>query len=287
MRAQAGVMPVAGRHATRGRAARIDGKEVGRVLITGASSGIGTELARVFARNGFRLTLVARGRQALERLAQELGDAHGADVKIVARDLAQPDGPAAVARAARAGGEVVSVLVNNAGVTDFTPMARARTAALLGMVDLNVRALTELTSRLLPDMVERGVGRILNVASLAAFQPVPQAAAYGASKAYVLSLSEALSEELRGTGVRVTALCPGFTETPMADQIRQSRALPRQLMSDPAEVAAEGYRGLMAGRVVVVPGWSNQLVATWAQTTPRWITRTLSGMAARASSRAP
>ena len=175
---------------------RIGGVEVGRVLITGASAGIGAELAREFARHGHRLTLVARRKGKLEGLAAELESAFYVDVKVIVQDLAKPTGPAAVVKAAQAGGEEIGILVNNAGVIDVGPFAASSTDKLVGMVNLNVRALTELTSLLLPRMVERHFGRILNVASLAAFQPVPSMAAYAASKAYVLALSEALAEEL-------------------------------------------------------------------------------------------
>jgi short-subunit dehydrogenase len=132
-------------------------------------------------------------------------------------------------------------------------------------------------------MVRRGFGRILNVASLAAFQPVPGMAAYAATKAYVLALTEALSEELKGSGVTVTALCPGVTDTDMASDIQAgaSTKLPKQLVSDPADVAAEGVKALMAGQVVVVPGFPNQITAAWAQVTPRWLTRYVAGFAAR------
>ncbi|MFT4242457.1 MAG: SDR family oxidoreductase [Acidovorax sp.] len=267
------------------RAKSKDDKNTGRVLITGASAGIGAELAREFARHGHRLTLVARRREALAALAAELKKDHQADVQIVAQDLAKPGGPAAVLKAAQAGGEPVAILVNNAGVIDVGPFADADTAKITGLIDLNVRASTELISRLLPGMVERGAGRILNVSSLSAFQPVPTMAAYAASKAYVLSLTEALSEELRGTGVKVTALCPGFTETPMIGEIQAGsaavRGMPKQLLSTPRDVAALGYRALMAGQVVAVPGLPNQITAAWAQVTPRWVTRYVAGFAAR------
>ena len=187
---------------------RIDGHEVGRVLITGASAGIGAELAREFARNGHQLTLVARRRAKLAAVAAELEREHYVDVRTIVQDLAKPTGPAAVVKAAQADGPI-GILVNNAGVIDVGPFAASRTDALVNLVNLNVRALTELTSLVVPGMVERGFGRILNVASLAAFQPVPSMAAYAASKAYVLALTEALSEELKGSGVTVTALCPG------------------------------------------------------------------------------
>ena len=262
-----------------------DGQQAGRVLITGASAGIGAELAREFARHGHRLTLVARRREALAELAAELQNEYQADVEIVAQDLAKPGGPAAVIKAAEAGGEPIAILVNNAGMIDVGPFAEADTARIMGLIDLNIRASTELISRLLPGMVERGEGRILNIASLSAFQSVPTMAAYAASKAYMLSLTEALSEELRGTGVKITALCPGFTETPMINQIQAGsaavRGIPKQFLSTPSDVAAQGYRALMGSQVVAVPGLPNQLTAAWAQVTPRWVTRYIAGFAAR------
>ena len=262
-----------------------DGQQAGRVLITGASAGIGAELAREFARHGHRLTLVARRREALAELAAELQNEYQADVEIVAQDLAKPGGPAAVIKAAEAGCEPIAILVNNAGMIDVGPFAEADTARIMGLIDLNIRASTELISRLLPGMVERGEGRILNIASLSAFQSVPTMAAYAASKAYMLSLTEALSEELRGTGVKITALCPGFTETPMINQIQAGsaavRGIPKQFLSTPSDVAAQGYRALMGSQVVAVPGLPNQLTAAWAQVTPRWVTRYIAGFAAR------
>jgi short-subunit dehydrogenase len=264
---------------------RIDGQEVGRVLITGASAGIGAVLAREFAKHGHRLTLVARRRDKLQQLAAELAGEHGVDVRLVVQDLAKPAGPAAVVKAVQADGEPVGILVNNAGVIDVGPFVASAMDKIAGLVNLNVRALTELTGRLLPPMVERGFGRILNVASLAAFQPVPSMAAYAASKAYVLSFTEALSEELRGSGVKVCAVCPGMTDTDMATEIKAGSAaaskLPKQLLSDPADVAAQAYRALMSGQVVLVPGLPNQITAAWAQVTPRWLTRYVTGFAAR------
>jgi hypothetical protein len=260
----------------------IDGHEVGRVLITGASAGIGAELARAFARDGHQLTLVARRRGKLAALAAELEREHYVDVRTIVQDLAKPTGPAAVLKAAQADGPI-GILVNNAGVIDVGPFSASKTDALVNMANLNVRALTELTSLVVPGMVKRGFGRILNVASLAAFQPVPGMAAYAATKAYVLALTEALSEELKGSGVTVTALCPGITDTDMASDIQagSSTKLPKQLVSDPADVAAEGVKALMAGQVVAVPGLPNQITAAWAQVTPRWLTRYVTGFAAR------
>jgi short-subunit dehydrogenase len=153
------------------------------------------------------------------------------------------------------------------------------------MVALNVAAVTSLTSLLLPHMVERNFGRILNVASLAGFQPLPSMAVYAATKAYVLSLTESLSEELRGTGVRITALCPGLTDTNMVASVKAksktAQSTPSLLISDPKDVAKQAYNATMAGTVILVPGLPNQIAAAWAQVTPRWLTRTLTGFASR------
>ena len=265
---------------------RRDKADLGRVLITGASAGIGAELAREFARHGHPLTLVARRKEALAALAAELARDHGVDVKVIAQDLAKPGGPAAVVKAAQAGGETIGILVNNAGISETGPFVDAPTERLLALIDLNVRALTEMTHRLLPGMVERGAGRVLNVASMAAFQPLPTMGVYAASKVFVLSFTEALSEELHGSGVSATALCPGFTQTDMMDEIQAgsavARKMPQQMLSKPADVAALGYRALMSGQTVAVPGLPNQLTAAWAQVTPRWLTRALTGFATRA-----
>ncbi|HEX7440464.1 MAG TPA: SDR family NAD(P)-dependent oxidoreductase, partial [Caldimonas sp.] len=163
--------------------------------------------------------------------------------------------------------------------------AASTTEKLVGLVNLNVRALTELTSLLLPGMVERRFGRVLNVASLAAFQAVPSMAAYAASKAYVLALTEALAEELKGSGVTVSALCPGMTDTHMMAEIKAGSSaaakLPKQLISDPKDVATQAYEALMSGQVVLVPGLPNQITAAWSQVMPRWLTRYVTGFAAR------
>ncbi len=259
--------------------------EVKRVLITGASAGIGADLAREFARHGHDLALVARRGDKLAELSAELGKSFGVDVMTVPGDLSKPSGPKAVVDALDAAGEQVDVLVNNAGVVEVGPFAATETEKVLNLVNLNIVAVTHLASLLLPRMVERKFGRILNVASLAAFQPVPSMAAYAATKAYVLSLTEALSEELRGTDVKVTALCPGLVETDMVADIRERfvsvRGVPSQLISDPKDVARQAYAALVRGQVVLVPGIPNQVAAAWAQVTPRWILRSFTGFASR------
>lgn len=255
-------------------------------LITGASSGIGLELARVFARRGHDLVVSARREPQLRELADRLA----AEVKrpiaveVVPADLAEPAGPAALAEAIADRGIEVEVLVNNAGQALSGRMQDMTLDDILRVVDLNVRSLTELTQRLLPGMLARGSGRILNVASVAAFQAVPGFSVYGATKAYVLSLSEALSEELRGTGVSVTALCPGLTKTEMVDDVHD-RPIPEFLMASARDVALEGYNACMAGEAVRIPGPIYQALVSWLQVQPRWAVRFFSGIAARTSFR--
>jgi short-subunit dehydrogenase len=254
-------------------------------LLTGASAGIGRELAGIFAENGFDLIAVARSEDKLALLAEECREAHGTRVTVLPMDLLQPEAPQSLRRAVEERGLRVDVLVNNAGVLElgaFREIDHARHQALL---HLNVSTLTALTHLFVGDMVDRGRGRILNVASLAAFQPVPSLALYAASKAFALSLSESLSEELRGTGVTVTALCPSFTRTAMVDRVQETneaaRQIPDFLISDVEQVAREGYAGCMEGRVVVVPGLGNRLGAGVVHLYPRWLVRTVGGLLGR------
>jgi len=251
------------------------------VLVTGASSGIGSELARVYAHRGHDLILTARREDRLTALADELRSDQ-ARVEIVAADLATGKGAQKLFAATEALEMPVAKLINNAGMAlsgPFRDMSRSELATLL---NLNVRALTELTSLYLPGMVARGRGRILNVASVASFQAVPSLAAYSASKAFVLSLTESLSEELRGTGVTVTALCPGPTRTEMVDDIPAMEAA-QWFLADARSVAEEGYRAAEAGEVIRVPGPMNQAMVNWMSAQPRWLTRFFSGLAARTS----
>ncbi len=260
-------------------------RQLGRVLITGASAGIGAELAREFAKHGHHLVLVARSEDKLMALAGELNAGHDTDTLVIAADLATPEGAKGVVETLHEHGVEIDILVNNAGIIDIGPFADTDPEKFQQLIALNIGALTALTSFLLPHMLERRFGRILNVASLAAFQPIPSMAVYAASKAYVLSLTESLSEELRSTGVRVTALCPGLTDTNMVAEVKASsetaQAMPSFLISDPKEVAAQAYKATMSGQTILVPGLPNQLAAAWAQLSPRWVTRTVTGFWAR------
>ena len=260
-------------------------RKLGRVLITGASAGIGAELAREFATHGHALVLVARSKDKLDALAGELNAAHDTDALVIAQDLAHPEGAAKIVGQLDKRDIEIDILVNNAGVIDVGPFAGAQAQTYQHMIALNIASLTAFTSLLLPRMIERKFGRILNVASLAGFQPIPSMAVYAASKAYVLSLTESLSEELRGTGVTITALCPGLTDTNMVASVKEksetAKWTPSALISDPKTVAKQAYKATMSGRTILVPGLPNQLAAAWAQLNPRWVVRTVTGFATR------
>jgi short-subunit dehydrogenase len=240
-------------------------------LLTGASSGIGERLARRFARGGFDLLLVARREDRLRDLAGALAQAHGGDHLALAADLADPAAPRALFDRVGAAGRAVDALVNNAGFGVSGPVAEVAERAELDLIRVNVAALVHLTKLFLPAMIARRSGRILNVASIAAFAPGPFMASYYASKAFVVSFSEALAVELQGTGVTVTALCPGATATEF-DKVAGTSNTPlfrgRGVM-DADEVARVGFDGMMAGRGVVVPGASNRLLVFTSRFAPR------------------
>ena len=242
-------------------------------LVTGASAGIGAELARELARHGHDLVLTARRVAPMQALAEELRRT-GAEATVVAADLSRPGAALALADELAGRRIDVDVLVNNAGFGAAGRFARIDPGRLGEMLQVNIVALTELTRRLLPGMVERGYGRILLVASVAGFQPGPHMAAYFASKAYVLSLGEALAYELRGSGVTVTSLCPGATATEFFDVAGAANSIMarrlRRMM--PAEdVARRAYRGLMTGKRVVVTGAMNRITALAGRHAPRAI----------------
>lgn len=248
------------------------------VLITGASSGIGRELAKCFAADGSRLVLVARKRAALQELAEELHSRHKTACEVLQYDLSQPGTGARIVNHFETHGTRIDVLVNNAGFGANGRFAVLPTERQLEMVQVNITTVTELARRLLPRMVERRQGGILNVASTAGFQPGPNMAVYYASKAYVLSLSEALFEEVKGTGVVVSALCPGPTATNFAAvaDMRYARLFRRRSMTA-EEVARAGHAGFRAGRAVVVPGFANRLLVFLERLAPRALIRKVAG----------
>ena len=249
-------------------------------LVTGASGGCGAALARELARDGHDLVLVARREAPMLALAEELA-VYGVQVTVFAANLGVIGAvPRLMDELVRRGLADLSVLVNNAGFGDYTSFVQAEPTKLGEMIQLNVAVLTELTRAFLPGMVTRGEGRVLLVGATAGFVPGPGAAVYHASKAYVLSLGEALDHELRGTGVRVTTVCPGQTQTGFqraACGPDDTPPQPRFGTMLPAEVARQAYGALQAGRRLVVPGWLNKLLAIWLRLAPHSLTFALEG----------
>ncbi|MEM8638533.1 MAG: SDR family oxidoreductase [Cyanobacteria bacterium P01_G01_bin.54] len=246
-------------------------------LITGASSGIGRALATCFAQNGYQLVLIARDVPKLNQVAGQLTQQYRVPVKVLPQNLARLGAANAIAGQLKEAQITIDILVNNAGFGGFGYFWQRETAQELAMIQVNAMALTHLTRLLLPEMIAQGQGRILNVASTAAFQPGPLMAVYYATKAYVLSFSEALANELQGTGVSLTVLCPGPTASgfQQAAQMEASRLVKARKLMDAQTVAQAGYAGLMRGQVVVVPGLRNQVLAFSIRFLPRPIVRSL------------
>jgi uncharacterized protein len=236
-------------------------------LITGPSSGIGLDLAHLFAADGHDVVLVARSEDKLRALAAELSAKHHVQATVIVSDLARPDAP----REVFAASPPVDVLVNNAGYGTTGRFESTPLRTELDMIQVNIAALTHLTKLFLPQMLERKRGRILNVASTAAFQPGPLMAVYYATKAYVLSFSEAVAEELRGTGVTVTTLCPGPTATGFQKSANLSSEALLKLMKPVSsmEVARAGYRATMRGQRIVIPGIKNKIGVQSLRVSPR------------------
>jgi len=240
------------------------------VIVTGASSGIGEEIAREFARRGYRLVLVARRADRLRDVAVELGGlAHVLPVDLSNRDERAnlPDQVASL-------GLVAEVVVNNAGLATLGAIAEADPEAELNLVEVDVAAVVDLCCRFVPAMVKRGRGAVLNVASVGAFGPVPGQASYGAAKAFVLSYTQALREELRGTGVTASALCPGpvytgFLESYGIADEESEKTLPKFLWQQPDAVAKAAVKGLASGKGVIIPGAANRIAAVVNHHSPR------------------
>jgi uncharacterized protein len=246
----------------------------GTCVVTGASSGIGIELARELARRGLGVTLVARREDKLRDLAAELVAAYGIRAAVIATDLADEGARARIATALADCGLTVDVLVNNAGFSTMGPVAESDPLREMAMVRTDVEAVVHLCSIFLPGMVERRRGAILNVASTAAFQPLPGQAGYGASKAFVLSYSQGMRAELSRNPVTVTVLCPGPVETGFATAAgltdeQAGASLPGFMWVSAVDVAKAGIEGLHRGRAVVIPGAANKVSAASGHLTPR------------------
>ncbi|MFC0189860.1 SDR family NAD(P)-dependent oxidoreductase [Fictibacillus aquaticus] len=240
------------------------------VLITGASSGIGLSFSEMFAQQGYSLVLTARNDARLMEIAEQLQTKYNVHVKTIAQDLSLSQAPALLAAELDAQNITIDILINNAGFAAYGPFTDTKWEEERDMITVNITALTELTKRLLPGMVSRNKGKILNVASTAAFQPGPLMAIYYATKAYVLSFSEALSYELRNTNITVTALAPGATSTNFESRanLGESRLFKSGAMSAD-EVARAGFNALMQGKRLVIPGAKNKLLASVVRFLPR------------------
>lgn len=245
-------------------------------LITGASSGIGEAFARALAKPGDTLILVARSQGRLETLAAKLRADHGIAVEVIAADLSRAGSGSALAAEVAKRGLDVDLLINNAGFGSAGAFAKEDPARDAEMINLNVSAVVELAHAFLPAMLERGRGGILNVASVAGFQPTPNMAIYGATKAFVLSFSEALWAETRSRGVKVTALCPGPVDTPFFEATGNPelrKAVPKNMFMTADQVARMALAALEAGQPVLVPGLTNKLVTWGPRLLPRrWLT---------------
>ncbi len=241
------------------------------VLITGASGGIGLELAKEFARNGHDLVLVARNKQKLDEVSAEIAGQYGVDSRSIAKDLSLPHASDEIYRQLQQDDIDVGILINNAGFGAFGLFSDLEWKTEFELLQVNIVALTHLTKMCVKDMVQRRSGKILNVASMAAFLSGPLMAVYYASKAYVLHFSEAIDNELKGTGVSVSVLCPGPTQTGFQKRadMEDSRLVAGRKIMSARRVAEIGYRGLMSGKAIIIPGFGNKLVAQGPRFVPR------------------
>lgn len=248
------------------------------VMVTGASSGIGAEFARACSARGDDLVVVARDEPRLEALAESLEKEHGADVEVLPADLTTGKGTAVVEARLESADPPVDLLVNNAGFGTFGKFAELPRDVEARVIGLNVTALMRLCHAALPPMIDRRRGGIINVSSLAGYQPTPLNATYGAAKAFVTSFSHALHEEARGTGVNVMVLCPGFTRTEFQERAGlDSGAVPGFMWQSAEEVVAAALRSYASGRAVCIPGSLNQAGAVFSSAMPAGITRRLAG----------
>lgn len=248
-------------------------------LITGASSGIGYELAKIFAENGYDLVLTARSQPQLEKLATEIQSTQKVKVRVLVKDLAIASSPREIFDELMRDGTQIEVLVNNAGFGNHGEFANIELDADLRLLQVNVVALTALTKLFLREMLARGRGRVMNIASTAGFVPGPLMATYFASKAYVLHFSEAVAQEVSGRGVSVTALCPGPVDTEFQKRagIQGSRLFKDGAAMDARTVAVAGYRGMMHGKRIVIPGVSNKLLTSSVRFAPRRLVAFIAG----------
>jgi short-subunit dehydrogenase len=251
-------------------------------LITGSSEGIGRSFAEVYAKNGHDLVLVARNEIKLKEFAQQLKEKYAVQVHVFAADLIPVDSAQKLFAAIAERDIKIDILVNNAGMMQVEKLNKSDPQKLKNLLQLNIQSLVNMTQQFVNPMMSRGHGKIVNVGSIASFMPTPNFAAYGASKAFVLSFSEGIAEEFRGTGVSVTCVCPGMTETKMlshADGIE--KFIPKFLKADPMELAEQAYKASMKGDVVFLDKVANKLLVQWATHYPRWLVRGVNGLFSR------
>lgn len=241
-------------------------------LITGASSGIGWELAKLFAQDGYNLVLVARRKPRLEKLAAELSEKYSTTVTVIEKDLASPASPREIFDELRTKSIHIDILVNNAGTQVYGEFHKTDLEKELQLIQVNLVSLTHLTKLAVAEMLKKGDGKILNLGSTGSFAPTPLNAIYCATKAYVLNFSEGIAKDLEGTGITVTTLCPGATRTEFAkkSQIEDVRLF-RAMVMDAERVAKTGYHAVMNGKRVVVAGLYNKLMVFSLKFTPRWL----------------
>jgi short-subunit dehydrogenase len=251
-------------------------------LITGSSEGIGRSFAEIYAKNGHDLVLVARNKSKLEEFAQELKEQYAVQVEVFAADLIPVDAAQKLFEALALKEIKIDILVNNAGMMQVEKLSESEPQKLNNLIQLNIQSLVNMTQQFINPMISRGQGKIVNIGSIASFMPTPNFAAYGASKAFVLSFSEGIAEELRGTGVSVTCVCPGMTETKMLSHAEgMEKFIPKFLKADPMELAAQAYKASMKGDVVFLDKMANKLLVQWATHYPRWLVRGVNGLFAR------
>ncbi len=253
-------------------------------LITGASSGIGEVFARKLAARGRSVLLVARSEDKLITLCNELGRSNNVRAQYIALDLSQPESAARLFEEVEQRGLSVEMLINNAGFGSMGDFAKLDLARELNMIDLNIKSLVELTHLFLQPMLARKQGTIINVASTAAFQPVPFMATYAATKAFVLSFSEALWEENRTRGIQVMALCPGVTETNFFEAARGQKP-PARVAQTPEEVVDTALRGLAQNRSHIISGWTNYFMTQSERLVPRSLITRVAGRMMRSQQR--
>lgn len=248
-------------------------------LITGASEGIGKSFAETFAKKGHDVVLVARNQQKLDELSVYLSTRYAIRSYVYAMDLCHIDSAKNLLKRLTTDKIDIDILVNNAGMMQIAPLHNAEEEGLNNLIQLNIQSLVNMTRVFVNPMIARGKGKIVNLGSIASFMPTPNFSAYGASKAFVLSFSEGVSEELKGTGVSVTCVCPGITETKMLREAHGvEKYIPRIFKAQPESLTADAYNAMMKGDVIFLDKITNKLIVQYATHYPRWMVRRINGL---------